>query len=193
MNETHLHYLASPEWQARLQADLLPWIERVADLGDDVLEIGPGPGLTTDILRGRSSTVTAVEIDHVLASGLRDRLRGSNVDVVEGDAKALAFDSDRFSGATAFSVFHHVPTATEQDQILAEILRVLAPGTGLFATDARDLEPIRDAHHDDTFVPLAVDTLVSRLERIGFIDVVLDIAEYEIRFTARKPSVPRPD
>ena len=25
------------------------------DLGDDVLEIGPGPGLTTDLIRGDSS------------------------------------------------------------------------------------------------------------------------------------------
>jgi SAM-dependent methyltransferase len=187
MNEGHLQYLASSAWQARLEADLLPWIERVAELGDDVLEIGPGPGLTTDILRRRASNVTAVEIDHALASGLKERLRGSNVDVIEGDAKALAFDSDRFSAATAFSVLHHVPTVAEQDQILAEILRVLAPGTGLFATDARDLETIRDGHRDDTFVPLQVNTLVSRLERIGFVGINLDIAEYEIRFTARKP------
>jgi SAM-dependent methyltransferase len=192
MNESHLHYLASPEWKARLETDLLPWIERVADLGDDVLEIGPGPGLTTDILRQRTAKVTAVELDHALASGLSNRLRDSNVDVIEGDAKTLAFDSNRFSGATAFSVLHHVPTEAEQDQILGEILRVLAPGAGLFVTDARDLKRIRDGHTGDTFVPLQVATVVSRLERIGFIDIELDTAEYEIRFTARKPKIKTP-
>ena len=63
MNRTHLEYLASDAWAQRLTTDLIPWIERVATLGDDVLEIGPGPGLTTDILRSRAAHVTAVEID----------------------------------------------------------------------------------------------------------------------------------
>lgn len=107
--------------------------------------------------------------------------------VIEGDAKALEFDSDRFSAVTAFSVLHHVPTAAEQDRILGEIFRVLAPGRGIFATDSRDLELIRDAHRDDTFVPLPIDTLTTRLEGLGFVDVDLEIAEYEIRFAARKP------
>src|ERR1700747_3176531 len=99
MNETHLPYLASPEWAARLEADLLPWIERVAKLGDDVLEIGPGPGLTTDILRRRSARVTAVEIDGALATDLAERLQGANVEVIQGDAGALAFPAERFSAA----------------------------------------------------------------------------------------------
>jgi SAM-dependent methyltransferase len=186
MNEAHLNYLASPEWAARLESDLLPWIERVAKLGNDVLEIGPGPGLTTDILRRRSVRVTAVEMDSALAKSLAQRLQGTNVDVVEGDAAALAFDSDRFSAATAFSVLHHVPTGAQQDRILGEILRVLAPGGGLFATDARDLENIRKAHENDTFHPLPTDTLVRRLERIGFQHINVEIAEYEIRVVAYK-------
>lgn len=188
MNESHLQYLASPEWAARLEADLLPWIERVAVLGADVIEVGPGPGLTTDILRRRAANVTAVEFDHVLAERLAQRLHGSNVEVVEGDARALSFDSDRFTAATAFSVLHHVPSSAEQDQMLTEILRVLAPGAGLFATDARDLERIREAHRDDTFEPLAVDTLAARLERIGYTGIDITTAEYEIRFAAYKPS-----
>ena len=187
MNETHLQYLASPEWKARLEADLLPWIERVGDLGNDVIEIGPGPGLTTDMLRTRAANVTAVEIDSALAAKLADRLAGSNVEVIEGDARALGFESDRFSSATAFSVLHHVPSPGEQDQILAEILRVLTPGAGLFATDARDLDAIRQGHDGDTFVPLPTDGLIARLEGIGYRDIDLAIADYEIRFSAYKP------
>lgn len=180
-------YLASPEWAARLESDLLPWLDRVAALGDDVLEIGPGPGLTTDILRTRAGKVTAIEIDRALASSLSDRLEGTNVAVVEGDAGAMDFGSDHFSAVTAFSVLHHVPSPVHQEAILAEALRVLAPGGGFFAVDARDLDVIRDAHADDTFVPLAVDTLVDRLESIGYVDANLEVADYEIRFWARKP------
>ena len=51
MNEAHLQFLASPEWARTIETELLPWVLDVADLGDDVLEIGPGPGLTTDALR----------------------------------------------------------------------------------------------------------------------------------------------
>jgi SAM-dependent methyltransferase len=186
MNRTHLDYLASPDWAAKLEADLLPWIERNADLGDDVLEIGPGPGLTTDLLRQRTERLTAVEIDDDLAPALAQRLAGTNVDVVHGDAATTGFSGGRFTAATCFSMLHHVPSSEHQDRVFAEVQRVLRPGAALFATDARDVDFLRAAHDDDTFVPLDPDTLGARLEAAGFADVDLDVGEYEIRFVARK-------
>ena len=105
MNETHLQFLASPAWANLLQTELLPWIEAAGDLGDDVLEIGPGPGLTTDILRERVPHVTAVEIDPSLGEALRDRLAGTNVDVLVADAarSETGLPGDRFSAAACFS------------------------------------------------------------------------------------------
>src|SRR5262249_23686573 len=97
MNEMHLPFLPSPERKAMLENDLLPWVCKVADLGDDVLEVGPGPGLTTDLLRERAAKVTAVELDDALAAGLATRLAGSNVDVVHADATATGLPSDHFS------------------------------------------------------------------------------------------------
>jgi hypothetical protein len=70
MNKSHLTYLASPEWAEELRRELLPWIATVGDLGDDVLEIGPGPGRSTDLLRERVARLTAVEVDQALADGL---------------------------------------------------------------------------------------------------------------------------
>ncbi len=145
MNEGHMAYLVSPEWAEQLRTNLLPWIRSAGDLGDDVLEIGPGPGLTTDLLRDLAQSVTAVEIDEALAGNLAKRMAGSNVQVHLGDAGHLAFATDRFSAATSFSMLHHVPTADHQDQILKEICRVLEPGGTFFATDARDVELIRNA------------------------------------------------
>src|SRR5580700_1371637 len=86
VNETHLQFLASPQWAQMLEDELIPWVEEVGDLGDHVLEIGPGPGLTTDLLRQRVSRVTAVEIDPSLGEPLRERLEGTNVDVIVSDA-----------------------------------------------------------------------------------------------------------
>ena len=70
MNEYHLRMLSSPRWAEMLERDLLPWVASVADLGDDVLEVGPGPGLTSDLLRQRTARLTAVEIDPALALSL---------------------------------------------------------------------------------------------------------------------------
>src|SRR5438445_3910104 len=110
MNETHLQFLASPEWAKMLETDLLPWILEAGDLGDDVLEIGPGPGLTTDLLRQRVQRLTAVELDPALAGALKERLARTNVDVIRGDAASGVLAADRFSAATCFSVLHHVPS-----------------------------------------------------------------------------------
>src|SRR4051794_20829403 len=86
VNELHLRYLASPEWRERIERDILPWTLEHADLGEHLLEVGPGPGLTTDLLRLRVPRLTAVEIDAELADALAARLAGTNVEVVRADA-----------------------------------------------------------------------------------------------------------
>ena len=121
MNSEHIERLSSPEWAEMLRRDLLPWVTSAAELGDDVLEVGPGPGLTTDLLRVRAKQLTAIEIDEDLAEQLRSRLAGSNVDVVTGNAAAMDFDSDRFSAVACFSVLHHIQSADEQDQVFKGI------------------------------------------------------------------------
>jgi len=188
MNKSHLEFLASPEWAAMLQSDLLPWLSTAADLGDDVLEVGPGPGLTTDLLRSRTARVTCVEIDEPLATALTDRLVGTNVEVIHGDATATGLDDDRFSAATCFAMLHHVPSPELQDQVFAEVHRVLRPGGAFLGTDSLDVEPIRIGHLDDIFVPIDPATFPDRLEAVGFVDVsAIEHGEYSFRFLARKP------
>ena len=168
MNEGHLQFLASPEWARMLETDLLPWLLGVADLGNDVLEVGPGPGLTTDLLRQRAARLTAVEVDAALAAALAARLAGTNVEVIHCDATSTGLPSARFSAATSFSMIHHMPAPSLQDQMFAELYRVLRPGGVFVGTDSRDLDVIRAAHIDDVFVPVDPDTLVGRLEEVGF-------------------------
>ena len=170
-----------------LETDLLPWVEAAGDLGDDVLEIGPGPGLTTDLLRRRVARLTAVEVDAALAAPLRDRLAGTNVEVIGADATAAGLESGRFSAATCFSMLHHMPSADDQDLLFAELNRVLRPGGIFVGTDSRDLEVIRAGHLDDIFVPVDPHTLAGRLERAGFGPAAIEVGDYQIRFTTRKP------
>jgi 16S rRNA (adenine1518-N6/adenine1519-N6)-dimethyltransferase len=63
-----------------------------AELGpdDDVLEVGPGPGVLTRALAARARSVTAIEVDARMIAVLGESLAGiDNVRVVEGDALAV--------------------------------------------------------------------------------------------------------
>ena len=188
MNEGHLQFLASPDWARMLETDLLPWVDAAGDLGDDVLEIGPGPGLTTDLLRSRVGHLTAIELDPTLAAPLQERLAGTNVEVMCADATATGLEAERFSSATCFSMLHHMPSPEHQDRLFAEVHRVLRPGGIFVGVDSLDLDVIRDGHVDDTFVPVPLDTFEARLASAGLERTKLDVGDYQFRFVARKPA-----
>jgi 16S rRNA A1518/A1519 N6-dimethyltransferase RsmA/KsgA/DIM1 with predicted DNA glycosylase/AP lyase activity len=62
--------------------------------GATVLELGSGPGLTTDRLRPRVGALATVEYDESDAEALRRRL--PDVDLYHGDATALPFGDSSF-------------------------------------------------------------------------------------------------
>ena len=67
MNPEHLQLCASDEWRDALKNWIVPYALGGTGLGDDVLEVGPGPGLVTDLLRAEVPHLTAVELDDDLA------------------------------------------------------------------------------------------------------------------------------
>lgn len=185
MNAEHLRLCASAEWAALVRDELLPWVLGTEDLGDDVLEVGAGPGLVTDLLVERAPRVTAVEIDERLAARLRARLAGRPVEVVTADATALPLPDDRFSAAACFTMLHHIPDPALQDRALAEIVRVLRPGGLLLGTDGEDTPARRALHDGDVFVPVDPIGLADRLRTAGFIDPVVESNSDRFRFRAR--------
>jgi SAM-dependent methyltransferase len=188
MNKEHLRICSSPEWAAYVETDLLPWALDGYELGDDVVEIGSGPGLTTDVLRRRVPRLTAVEIDDHLASALAERLAGTNVEVVHADGTALPFEAGRFSAATLFTMLHHVGSAALQDRLFTDLNRVVRPGGILVGTDSVEDPARRALHAGDTYVPVDPSTLLDRLATAGFVDVVVDELEGRFRFVARAPA-----
>jgi len=187
MNATHLKFLASPEWAHMVETELLPWVEAAGDLGDEVLEIGPGPGVTTDLLRQRVYRLTAVEMDPSLGAALKERLAGTNVSVIVADATRAGLPAIYFSTAAYFSVLHHMSSADHQDQLFAELNRVLRPGGLFLGQDSFDLEPIRLGHDDDIFTPVDPEELRVRLATAVFGETKTDILGYHFRFVSRKP------
>jgi SAM-dependent methyltransferase len=182
LNQIHLQLCASPEWAAFVEDELLPWALGQATFGPDVLEIGAGPGLTTDVLRRRVQALTAVEIDPALAAALADRLQGTNVEVVRADGTDLPFERGRFDAATCFTMLHHVPTPALQDSLLAEARRVLRPGGFLVGSDSVASPGLAELHEGDTYVPVDPAFLADRLVAAGFADVEVEQAEGRVRF-----------
>jgi SAM-dependent methyltransferase len=168
MNRLHNWYCNREQWKAHVREDLVPPAIEGVDLGDDVLEVGPGFGPATEVLAGRAERVTALEIDPELAARLRTWLPPS-VKVVDGDGTAMPFGDGRFSAAASFTMLHHVPSERDQDRLFAEVKRVLRPGAVFTGTDSVG-KGIGFAllHIGDIKVLIDPAELPRRLEEAGF-------------------------
>jgi SAM-dependent methyltransferase len=186
VNENHV-MCGSEEWRALVRESILPWALGDVDLGDDVLEVGPGYGATTDVLAEAVPKLTAVEIDHSLAAMLMDRFsQRISVTIVRGDATALEFPDGRFSGAVSFTMLHHVPTAFLQDRLFAEVGRVLRPGGVFVAGDSLASAELEGHHEGDTYNPIDPEGLSARLEAAGFDDVAVKTNPFGWAASARR-------
>jgi len=187
MNRLHNWLCRSDRWRKTIE-QRVPWVLSGADLGQHVLELGPGPGLTTDLLRHTAQRITAIEVDSRLAESLNARLLGSNVEVVTGDATAMPFSDGQFSGGVSFTMLHHVPSAELQNKLLREVWRVIAPGGLFVGSDSLQSLFMRLIHIGDTLVPVDPDTFGLRLEAAGFGILEIEKSCDAFRFRARKPA-----
>ena len=182
MNLIHRYYCRSGRWRHHLEA-LLPWATHQVPLaGKRVLELGAGPGLTTDWLRPRVHELSAVELDPSAAASLQARLH--DVDVRQDDATELPFPDASFDTVVCFTMLHHIPTDELQDKLFTEARRVLTP-EGIFAgSDSRWGPLFAAAHAGDTMNLLAPDTLTARLSAAGFDNVDVTPSRHALRFRA---------
>lgn len=178
MNKAH-EACGSDEWRQAIREVILPWALGETDLGDNVLEVGPGYGATTDVLSQSAPRLTSVEIDDELAAMLVERFADvPSVQIVNGDATSLPYADDSFTGAACFTMLHHVPTAELQDKLFSEVARVLRPGAALVASDSLGSEELKAHHEDDTYNPVDPSSLPSRLAAAGFENVEVRTNEF---------------
>jgi ubiquinone/menaquinone biosynthesis C-methylase UbiE len=188
VNSIHNLLCSSGWWSRRVEDKLLPWGVGRLDLGDDVLEIGPGFGATTRLLARELPNLTALELDQKYCRRLRSEL-GDAVTVVQGDATQLPFEDGRFSAAVCFTMLHHIPVREAQDRVFTEVARVLRPG-GLFAgTDSVGTGAVfKVIHIGDTLLPIDPGAMPGRLEGAGLVDAQVQRSNGSFRFRARKPA-----
>lgn len=186
MNMVHRWLCNSARWKTAVEERILPWALEGLELGTKVLEIGPGPGVTTQSLCRRVPELTCIEIDRNYATNLSRRIAGRNVRVVCGDATAMPLPDASFDAVVCFTMLHHVGSMALQDQLLAEAARVLRP-CGIFAgVDSLSSVFFRLFHLFDTMVSVDPGTFPDRLEAAGFENIRMDVNPHAFRFNAQK-------
>lgn len=188
MNVAHNVLCASGWWSRRVERDVVPWGLEGVQLGDDVLEVGPGFGATTRLLARRGLRLSVVELDERYCRRLRSELGGS-VAVRQGDVTELPFEDGRFSAVVCFTMLHHIPSVAQQDRAFAEVARVLRPG-GIFAgTDSIGNGLLfRTIHVGDTLNLVDPEGLSGRLEAAGLGEADVERGGRSLRFRAVKPA-----
>ncbi|WP_459970437.1 class I SAM-dependent methyltransferase [Mycobacterium sp. MUNTM1] len=186
MNLLHRRRCSSADWEKAVADQLLPWALRDVELGARTLEIGPGYGATLRALLDRTASLTAVEVDAVMADRLQ-RMFGDRARIIHGDGGETGLPADHFTSVVCFTMLHHVPRPELQDRLFAEAFRVLHPG-GVFAgSDGVPSLAFRLIHVADTYNPIAPADLPGRLRAAGFSDVHTEVRAGRQKWRATKP------
>jgi ubiquinone/menaquinone biosynthesis C-methylase UbiE len=187
VNDNHARLCPSPEWAAYIQTEVLPFLTSNVSLGEDMLEIGPGPGAATEWLRHRVKKLTVIEVDDDAARKLADRYANTNVEVVSGSAENPRFPDQSFNSVGSFTMLHHVPTLPLQNAILAEAFRVLRPGGVLIGSDSLPSTDLHHFHAGDTYNPIEPVSMLGRLQTLGFEKLTI-VVDGILEFVAYKPA-----
>ena len=189
VNADHQRLCSSPEWAEYLREQILSTLLAGVELGDDMLELGPGPGGATEVLRHRVRRLTALEVEPAAAGALAERFAGNNVTVLRGDCARTGLPDESFDSIGTFTMLHHLSTDRHQYATLAEAFRMLRPGGVLIGSDSLASNDLHHFHADDTYNPVEPAWLVTQLLTLGFRPIAVRVGD-EISFTAHKPRDP---
>ncbi len=155
-----------------------------ASAGESILDLGSGPGFLACELAeevGGAGRIVAVDISSEMNSIASKRIAaaglGDRVEILEGDATALAFADATFDAAVSTQVIEYL---AEPDAALRQLVRVLRPGGRLVivdtdwdslvwaATDRRRAARIAAAWNEHLPDPYLPRSLAPRLRGAGF-------------------------
>jgi SAM-dependent methyltransferase len=187
MNFAHNRLCAGRGWAEFVDGALLPWGLEGVELGDRVLEVGPGFGATSRRLVDRTTSLTVLELDRRYCRKLSAEL-GDRVEVTQGDATAMPYPDEQFSAVLCFTMLHHIDTPQLQDRLLAEAARVLEPGGTFAGTDSVGGSlKFKLLHVGDTLTLIRPGGFPDRLTRAGLSEPVVEVEGGRMRFRAQRP------
>jgi SAM-dependent methyltransferase len=187
MNFAHNRLCAGKGWAEFVDGTLLPWGLADVELGDRVLEVGPGFGATTRRLADRTSSLTVLELDQRYCRKLTAEL-GDRVEVTQGDATQMPYEDNQFSAVLCFTMLHHIDSPQLQDRLLAEAARVLKPGGAFAGTDSIGGSlRFKLLHVGDTLTLVEPGGFPDRLTRAGLSEPVVEVRGGRMRFRAQRP------
>jgi ubiquinone/menaquinone biosynthesis C-methylase UbiE len=133
-------------WSRRYDRNVLQWLlfrpshqmllEALSAADEHILDIGCGTGIFATRVLDRFPRARVCGLD--LSTGMlqhgqpRCRAGAGRLHLVQGDSERLPFASDTFDVVTCTHSFHHYP---RQEQVVAEMHRVLRPGGRLLLID----------------------------------------------------------
>jgi ubiquinone/menaquinone biosynthesis C-methylase UbiE len=131
----------TPQANERLIAALL----RLSGLprGSHVADLGCGSGVFTELLRREGYVSVGIDISpRLIALG---RSKYPDLELIEGDAENLPFDSDSLNGVLLSGLVHHFP---DPRRLIAEVRRVLKPGGRFVGFDPNRMNPFMWLYRD---------------------------------------------
>jgi ubiquinone/menaquinone biosynthesis C-methylase UbiE len=111
--------------------------------GSRVADLGCGSGVFTELLRREGYVSVGIDISpRLIALG---RSKYPDLELIEGDAENLPFDSDSLNGVLLSGLVHHFP---DPRRLIAEVRRVLKPGGRFVGFDPNRMNPFMWLYRD---------------------------------------------
>jgi len=113
--------------------------------GARVVDLGCGSGVFTELLRQTGYAAVGLDISPKLVA--LGRVKYPGLDLIEGDAENLPFETASLDGVLLSGLVHHFPDPTG---LAAETFRVLKPGGRFVAFDPNRKNPFMWLYRDRT-------------------------------------------
>ncbi len=115
----------SEQWrQAIVEHFMAPYVPEHSS----ILEIGPGGGRWTDVLRQRAERLVVLDVAERPLQLCRERFRhASNIEFLLGDGRSIGVPDQSIDGIWSYDVFVHINPADARSYI-REFSRILRPG-----------------------------------------------------------------
>jgi protein-L-isoaspartate O-methyltransferase len=140
--------------------------------GENVLEIGFGPGRTIAALARSGANVTGFEVSDTMraqaAAHNRDAIAKGQVELIVGDGTDLPLPTGATDAIVTIHTIYFWPNPTT---MIDEMMRVLQPGGHLVLAFHAGEEDIPDRFDLDIYRFHSSDAVVEALETAGFVDV----------------------